>query len=88
MVQSNYKKVTFILIAALVVVSLLIFWSLSRKTNNQPENERRNSNNEYNLPNTSRPMTEQEKVERQIDPVAEVEVVNDQAGMFIYKIKN
>lgn len=89
MVQSNYKKVIFILIAALVIVGLIIFWSLFRKpTSNEEANNKGDNVPTYGLPGDARAMTEEEKIDRQIDPSVDAEVINDQGGMFIYKLKN
>jgi len=84
MIQLDNKKkgIILALIILLIITLLLFFWGIKKNY----------SNNSLagNKKNTFQPrvMTESEKITKVgIDPSQQAEVVNDQNGLYIYRIK-
>lgn len=88
MIQLDNKKKIIILGATVAIVIIAIIFLLVIKNKKPvagtPVN---NGQTVTNTVQTTRDMTRQEKIDHHIDPNQAVEVIKDQDGLYLYRIK-
>lgn len=86
MIQLNGKRKIIIGVAILIIISVIVL--LVVKNNQNKKTVKPITNNQTTETNKPRVMTQDEKINVVgIDPAQEAEVLNDQNGLYIYRIK-
>lgn len=86
MIQLSSRKKLIILVSVIVVIIILIIVAVVN--NNKETTVAPITDTVTSTQPVVRDMTREEKIEVGISPNQEAEVVNDQNGLFIYKLKN